>query len=92
MQRIYETTIVLLLLFLIAGVLIIVYSLLMWHVFPKALGMALLFAPVLIKGVVIKAKHYQTTAALACEDTRLLKLILLSICSVFLVIIYIVPA
>ena len=88
MQRICEATIVLLLLFLIAGVLIIVYSLLMWHVFPKALGLALLFALALLKGLVIKAKQLQTSAPLTDNDARLLKLILLSICSIFLVIIY----
>jgi hypothetical protein len=88
MQRICETTIVLLLLFLIAGVFIIVYSRLMWHVFPRALGLALLFALALLKGLVIKAKQFQTSAPLIDNDARLLKLILLSICSIFLVIIY----
>lgn len=89
MERFREATVVLLMLFLLTGTLVIIYSLVMWQEFPKALAMAMLFCLVPLKSSVIRLQKKQLVQEFTCTDTRMLKFILLSIFSVFLIIIYI---
>ncbi len=89
MYKVRETAIVLLMLLIATGALYIIYSLLVWQVLPKTIGLALLFALALLKGLLVSIKTAQTSPTLTCHDARLLKFLLLSIGSIFLVILYI---
>lgn len=89
MEKVRETTIALIILFLVIGTLFIIYSLLMWQVLPKALGLALLFALALLKNSIYKLRSRNATEELNKQDIRLLKFLIFSITSVFLIIVYI---
>jgi hypothetical protein len=89
MERVRETAIALLMLFLLIGTLAIIYSLLMWQVLPKALGLALLFALVILKSTITNLRNYQAAQELNCTDTRLIKFLLLSILSAFFIVVFI---
>jgi uncharacterized membrane protein len=89
MERVRETAVTVLMLFLLMGTLTIVYSLLIWQELPKTLAMVLLFSLALLKGIVANLRNYQSAEELNCQDTRLIKLILLSILSVFLIVVFI---
>jgi LytS/YehU family sensor histidine kinase len=89
MERFRETAIVLLMLFLLAGTLVIIYSLVMLQEFPKTLAMIMLFALVPLKSCITGLRKKQPVQEFTCADTRLLKFILLSVFSVFLIVVYI---
>ncbi|MDB5150532.1 MAG: hypothetical protein JWQ57_4552 [Mucilaginibacter sp.] len=89
MERFREIAVVLLMLFLLAGTLVIIYSLVMWQEFPKTLTVIMFFALVPLKSCIAVLRKKQQVQAFICADTRMLKFILLSVFSVFLIIIYI---
>jgi len=89
MERFRETAVAVLMLFLLIGTLIIIYSLLMWQVLPKTLALALLFALILLKSTIISLHKYKTEQELNRTDSRLIKFFLLSILSVFCIVIFI---
>jgi len=89
MERFRETVIALLMLFLLTGVLVIIYSLIMWQEFPKILALVMLFALVPLKSCIVGLSKKQPVKEFTCADTRMLKFIILSVLSVFLIIIYI---
>ncbi|WPU95007.1 hypothetical protein SNE25_05655 [Mucilaginibacter sabulilitoris] len=89
MERVRETAVTVLMLFLLIGTLTIVYSLLIWQELPKTLAMVLLFSLALLKGIVANLHNHQSSQELSCQDTRFIKLVLLSILSVFLIIVFI---
>jgi EamA domain-containing membrane protein RarD len=89
MERVRETIIALLMIFLLIGTLIIIYSLLIWQELPKILTLVLLFSLVLLKSSIAHLHHDQKTRELTCTDTRALKFFLLSVLSVFCVVIFI---
>jgi membrane protease YdiL (CAAX protease family) len=89
MERVRETALAVLILFLLIGSLFIIYSLLMWQMLPKALGMSLLFALVLLKSTITSLRGYQAPQELNSTDARLIKFILLSILSVFFIVLFI---
>lgn len=89
MERVRETALAVLMLFLLTGSLFIIYSLLMWQVLPKALGMSLLFALVLLKSTITSLRNYQAPQELNNTDTGLIKCVLLSILSVFFIVLFI---
>jgi Ca2+/Na+ antiporter len=89
MERVRETAVALLMLFLLIGTLIVIYSLLMWQILPKILGLALLFTLVILKSVLTRLRNDQTAQELNYTDTRLIKFFLLSILSVFCIVIFI---
>jgi Ca2+/Na+ antiporter len=89
MERVRETAVALLMLFLLIGTLIIIYSLLMWQILPKILALSLLFALVILKSVLTRMRNDQTAQELNYTDTRLIKFLLLSIFSVFCIVIFI---
>jgi hypothetical protein len=89
MERVRETALAVLMLFLLTGSLFIIYSLLMWQILPKTLGMSLLFALVLLKSTITSLRNYQTPQDLNSTDTRLIKCVLLSILSVFFIVLFI---
>ncbi|WP_183563522.1 hypothetical protein [Mucilaginibacter sp. SP1R1] len=89
MERVRETAIALLMLFLMIGSLIIIYSLLMWQELPKGLGLTLLFALVILKSTITGLRTYQPAQELNGTDTRLIKFFLLSILSVFFIVVFI---
>lgn len=79
----------LLMLFLLVGTLTIIYSLMMWQEFPKALALVMLFTLVPLKSCIKGLRKMHPVQEFTCTDTRMLKFILLSVFSVFLIIIYI---
>ena len=89
MERVRETAVAVLMLFLLVGTLIIIYSLLMWQVLPKILGLALLFALVILKSTITNLRNQQPAQELSGADFRLIKFILLSILSVFCMVVFI---
>lgn len=89
MERVRETAVAVLILFLLVGSLIIIYSLLMWQVLPKALGLALLFALVILKSVITSLRKHQAARELNCADLRSVKFFLLSILSTFCIVVFI---
>lgn len=89
MERFRETSIALLMLFLLAGTLVIVYSLIIWQEFPKTLAVIMLFALVPLKSCMAGLRKEHPIQKFTCADTRMLKFILLSVFSVFLIIVYI---
>ncbi|HMG07789.1 MAG TPA: hypothetical protein VK609_04725 [Mucilaginibacter sp.] len=89
MERVRETAVAVLMLFLLVGSLINIYSLLMWRVLPKALGLALLFALVILKSTITNLRNHQTAQELSCADLRSIKFFLLSILSTFCIVVFI---
>jgi uncharacterized membrane protein len=89
MERVRETAIALLMLFLLIGSLFIIYSLLMWQVLPKVLSLALLFALVILKNTITNLRKHQTAQELNCADLRSIKFFLLSILSTFCIVVFI---
>jgi hypothetical protein len=89
MERFRETAAVLLMLFLLIGILVIFYSLIMWQEFSKTLAMIMLFALVPLKSCITGLRKKQAVQEFTGANTRLLKFILLSVFSVFLIVIYI---
>jgi Ca2+/Na+ antiporter len=89
MERVREILIALLMVFLLIGTLIIIYSLLIWQELPRILTLVLLFSLVLLKSSIAHLHHDQKTRELTCTDTRALKFFLLSVLSVFCMVIFI---
>ena len=89
MERIRETIIALLMIFLLIGTLIIIYSLLIWQELPRILTLVLLFSLILLKSNISRLRDDQTTQELTYTDTRTLKFFLLSLLSAFCVVIFI---
>ncbi|SDP98394.1 hypothetical protein SAMN05428975_4734 [Mucilaginibacter sp. OK268] len=89
MERVRETIIALLMIFLLIGTLIVIYSLLIWQELPKILTLVLLFSLVLLKSCIAHLHHDQTTRELTYTDIRAIKFFLLSILSAFCVVIFI---
>jgi Ca2+/Na+ antiporter len=89
MERVRETALAVLMLFLLTGSLFIIYSLLMWQVLPKALGMSMLFALVLLKSTITSLRNYQAPQELNATDARLIKCVILTILSVFFIVLFI---
>lgn len=89
MEKFRETAIVLLMLFLLAGTLVIIYSLVMGQEFPKTLTMVMLFTLAPLKSCIAGLRKKQPVQEFTCADTRMLKFILLSVFSVFLIVVYI---
>jgi hypothetical protein len=80
MEKLKKILTVVLMLYIIIGLFILLYQLLVWHIFPKFFGCSLLFALAALKGCLIGLRHNDSEQQLTKTDrSRLVFLLLLSL-------------